>query len=75
MYVDGRPFAILNLANTKAEQHFKIEPLGNGQRDNWGAIKEMPIWTMTFEIIEVYEGDKFDDTAITEIYFDGIDVH
>jgi hypothetical protein len=25
--------------------------------------------------LEVYKGDKYDDTAITEIYFDGIDVH
>ena len=39
---------------------------------------------MKFEIVDVYKGDKYDDTAITEIYddtaiteiyFDGIDVH
>lgn len=30
---------------------------------------------MKFEIMEVYKGDKNEDTAITEIYFDGIDVH
>jgi hypothetical protein len=27
---------------------------------------------LKFEIIEVYKGDKYDDTAITQIYFDGI---
>jgi len=30
---------------------------------------------MKFEILEVFKGDKYDDTAISEIYFDGIDVH
>jgi hypothetical protein len=38
-------------------------------------MKKMPVWTMRFEIMDVYKGDKYDDTAITEIYFDGIDVH
>ena len=30
---------------------------------------------MKFEIFEVYQGDKYDDVAISEIYFDGTDVH
>ncbi|WP_449508538.1 hypothetical protein [Dawidia soli] len=30
---------------------------------------------MKFEILEVYEGAKYDDTVISEIFFDGIDVH
>ena len=30
---------------------------------------------MRFEINEVIKGDRWDDLAITEIYFDGIDVH
>lgn len=35
----------------------------------------MPDWKIRFEIMEVYPGDKYDDTVITEIYFDGTDVH
>jgi len=35
----------------------------------------IPPLKIKFEILEVYEGDKYKDTAITEIYFDGIDVH
>ncbi|WP_324028190.1 hypothetical protein QSV08_09745 [Maribacter sp. BPC-D8] len=31
--------------------------------------------TIRFEIMSVYKGDKYDDTAITEIYFDGLDVY
>jgi intein/homing endonuclease len=30
---------------------------------------------LKFEITDVYPGDKYDDTAITELFFDGIDVH
>ena len=36
---------------------------------------DTPNWTLRFEILEVYEGDKYDDTVISELFFDGIDVH
>lgn len=75
MYLNDEQFAILNLVDTREEQHFSFEPIGNSDRDNWDELKNKPWWTMRFEIVEVYEGDKYDDTAITEIYFDGIDVH
>lgn len=32
-------------------------------------------WRLRFEIMEVYKGEKYDNTVITELYFDGIDVH
>jgi len=31
--------------------------------------------SIKFEILSVYNGDKYKDTAITEIYFDGLDVY
>ena len=64
VYVNGQPLAILNLEDSRSDQTFEIEPLTFKQQ-----------WTMRFEILEVYEGDKFDDTALSEIYFDGLDVH
>ena len=72
MYLNEEAFAILNLADTRAEQSFSFEPIGNADREN---LTEQPRWTMRFEIMDVYKGDKYADTAITEIYFDGIDVH
>lgn len=75
MYLDNNPFAILNLVDTRQEQSFTFKPIGNGDRQNEKKLKLKPQWTMKFEIMEVYKGDKYDDTAITEIYFDGIDVH
>jgi hypothetical protein len=30
---------------------------------------------LTFTILGVYAGERYDDTVITEIYFDGTDVH
>lgn len=75
MYIDNKPFAILYLEDSMEEQHFKFEPLGYKDRSNFKKLESMPWWTIKFEILEVYEGEKYDDTAISEIYFDGIDVH
>jgi hypothetical protein len=75
MYVDGKPFALLELADSKQEQSFSFEPLGLSDREDYDKLLTLPRWTITFEIMEVYPGSKYEDTAITEIYFDGIDVH
>lgn len=76
VYLDGKPLALLNLQDTRREQIFSLAPpLGNGNRSNYKALQLKPRWKLKFEITDVYKGQKFDDTAITEIYFDGIDVH
>ncbi|MCF8415167.1 MAG: hypothetical protein K9G40_02900 [Crocinitomicaceae bacterium] len=75
MYVNGKPFALLELANSKQEQSFSFTPLGVADRKDYDKLRILPRWTITFEIMEVYPGSKYEDTAITEIYFDGIDVH
>ena len=64
VYVNDKPFAILNLEDSRSDQTFKIDPLNDSKE-----------WTMKFEILEVYKGDKYDDTVLSEVYFDGIDVH
>ncbi len=66
-YVNGKVYGILNLQDVRASQTFKIGILGQ----NMDGSKLL----LRFEIMEVYPGTKNDDTAITEIYFDGIDVH
>lgn len=75
MYLNDELYAVLLLEDTRREQAFTFEPLGHGDRDNWKELEKMPWWTIKFEIAEVYEGEKYDHTAIAEIYFDGIDVH
>ena len=75
VYVDDKPYAILNLKDIRASQSFKVEPIGNSNRKNLDALKAKPDWTLKFEILEVYKGLKYDDVAISEIYFDGLDVH
>lgn len=75
LYIDDKPVAILNLEDTKAEQSFTFDPIGHGDRIDFKKLKSMSAWTMKFEIMDVFKGEKYDDTAITEIYFDGIDVH
>jgi len=61
MYVDEIPFAILNLEDIRREQIFKFDPI---ERAHYNP------WTIKFEIMDVYKGDKHDDTAITCIGFD-----
>ncbi len=75
VYIDDKPYAILQLEDTKAEQHFKVDPIGYGDRENSELLKKKPEFTIKFEIAGIYPGLKWDDTAITEIYFNGIDVH
>ena len=64
LYIKGKPTAILNLEDTRCTQMFEIAP-----------VTDTKEWTMRFEIVDVYKGDKWDDTAISEINFDGLDVH
>jgi len=77
MYVDNKPFAVLNLEDCRREQIFEFEPIGRKRPigDNFEELAKLPKWTLKFEILEVYPGEKYDDTAISEIYFDGMDVH
>lgn len=76
MYANNKPIAILKLKDVYADQYFKLDTIiGHSDRENYEKLKEKENWIVKFEILEVYQGDKYDDTAITEIYFDGIDVH
>jgi hypothetical protein len=75
MYVNNKPYAILNLKDERALQTFKVEPLGNANREDFEALQRKPDWTLTFEIMEVYKGLKYDDVVISELFFDGLDVH
>jgi hypothetical protein len=76
MYVNNEPYAIIKLEDVYAEQSFVLDkPLGYSERKDFEKLKEKENWTIKFEILSVYKGEKYDDTAITEIYFDGLDVH
>lgn len=75
VYIDDKPYAILNLKDIRGSQSFKVEPIGNSDRKDWDVLKTKPDWTLKFEILEVYKGLKYDDVVISEIYFDGLDVH
>ncbi len=75
VYIDDEPYVILNLKDTLSSQSFEVEPIGHNERADWEALKEKPDWTIKFEILEVYKGLKYDDVVISEIYFDGLDVH
>ncbi len=65
LYINEKPYALLNLQDVKSKQIFDI---GSHQ----GLKSDM---FLKFEIIDVYKGDKYDDVAISEIEFDGTGVH
>ncbi|MDR3272884.1 MAG: hypothetical protein LBT29_05345 [Flavobacteriaceae bacterium] len=65
VYVNGNPYALLNLKDIKSRQLFKIGSHQGKKSDLY----------LKFEIVDVYPGDKYDDTAISEIEFDGTGVH
>lgn len=70
--INGKPTALIQLADTRAEQSFDFKSLGLGPL---GRRPDGQPLILTFTIRAVYPGTIHDDTAITEIYFDGIDVH
>ena len=65
LYVNDKPYAILNLKDIKSKQIFAIDTLQGKDSDLF----------LKFEIVDVYKGDKYEDVAISEIEFDGIGVH
>jgi hypothetical protein len=67
LLVNGKPYGLLHLHDTTDDQSFDIGKLGRNKNGSDLVLR--------FEIVDVYKGDKHNDTAITEIYFDGIDVH
>ena len=61
MSVNDKPFAILNLMDTRQEQCFKFD------KGDWsGSISASCV--IKFKIADVYPGDKYDKTALTAIY-------
>jgi hypothetical protein len=65
---NGVPVAILQLADTMADQAFAL-PRMFGRRTDGAPM------VLTFTILSVHPGDRHADTVITEIWFDGTDVH
>ena len=65
MYVDGKPWAILELVDTTSQQIFEIPEINYLKVKNRKDYKEDLI--LKFEILEVYPGNKYQDTCLTEL--------
>lgn len=66
LFINGEYLGNLNLQDTYKAQRFEIGDLG-GNSDRK--------LLLTLKIIDVYEGEKYADTAISEINFDGTGDH
>ncbi len=68
LYENDELLAVLQLEDFMGCQAFEFpRPIGR-RKDGKASI-------LKFVITEVYQGDKYDDTAISELYFGGMDVH
>ncbi len=65
LYVNDKPYALLQLNDVIGEQIFNVDTLNFGKD---------PI-QLTFEVVDAYKGTKYSDVAISEINFDGLGVH
>lgn len=82
VYDNDELIATVNLKDTYKIQSFKLpRPFPNRPDNVTYYIKDeedlmnIPTSELKLLIVDVYKGDKYDDTAISEIQFDGIDVH
>jgi len=66
MYIDGNPFCLIKLNDYYGWQSVKFNPI------KLNANKSLII---KLEIVSVYQGSKYSDTAISEIEFDGTGDH
>ncbi|MFZ5351456.1 MAG: NADase-type glycan-binding domain-containing protein [Bacillota bacterium] len=66
LYVNGKEYAVLDVKDTKEVQVFPINDI---------LLKGVESVNIRFEITEVYKGDKYKDTAITELEFEGAGHH
>lgn len=67
LYLNDKLIAKLNLQdNTGVQKYFIGTPFES---------KIHPAYKLKFEIADVYKGEKYSDTAISELTFEGIDVH
>jgi hypothetical protein len=67
LYINGRASYDLALADTAGPQVFKLGTLGH-RPDGKDLL-------LRFEIKAIYPGSRYSDAAISEINFDGLDVH
>ena len=75
VYINNKEKMILHLEDKISNQSFSVDTIGTLDRENWKELSERPDWTIKFEITDIYPGRKYNDLVISEIYFDGIDVH
>jgi hypothetical protein len=64
VYCNGKPACILELQDSRSLQEFDVEDVLEDFLSGLGKN------TLRFEILEVYPGTKYQDTVISEIYFE-----
>jgi len=66
VYLDQKPYGIVELLD-----RFEFQTVNIGELP----LPQTGTMTLRFEILEVFPGTKYEDTAISELLFDGVGVH
>lgn len=78
VYSENKLIATVHLKDTRDEQRFTFPdtiPLYKNLTKRVIDGKSIEGSAIKFVITDIYKGDIYDDTAISELYFDGIGVH
>lgn len=70
VYFNGKALTDLELEDSRTVQVFDLGTVGYGPNGRGKGS-----WTLRFEIVDVYPGTHYQDTVISEIYFNGIDMY
>jgi hypothetical protein len=66
MYVEDKPFGFVALLDSYEFQTVNLTKI---------MLPQQKVMKIKFEIIEIYPGTKYKDTAISELLFEGVSVH
>jgi len=66
MYINDKPYSIINLLDSFEIQTIEIDKI---------MFPSNKMTKLRFEILDIYKGDKFKDTAISLLMFEGVGVH
>ncbi|MFD1293856.1 hypothetical protein ACFQ5N_08420 [Lutibacter holmesii] len=66
MYINDKPYSIINLLDSFEIQTIEIDKI---------MFPSNKMTKLRFEILDIYKEDKFKDTAISLLMFEGIGVH
>lgn len=74
LMINDEPHVFLRLKKTRKEQLFSLEPMGNDPT-SYREDGQYDPWELKLKILSTYKNRRNNPLEISDIYFDGIDIH